>query len=336
MTRDFVWGVLGAAKIGEKVVPALQAGAGMRVGAIASRDEGRARADAERYGVAKAYGAYEALLADPEIDGVYNPLPNDLHVSWSIRAMEAGKHVLCEKPIALTAAEAERLREAQVRTGRLVVEAFMVRHHPQWIEARERVRSGALGELRAIQTAFSFYNDDPTNIRNRPENGGGGLYDIGCYAINTARFLFEAEPERVIGLFDMDPQMGVDRLTSGLMLFSGGRQASFVCSTQLVPTQRVTILGTQARLVVEVPFNAPPDRDLRIVEDPGTDLFGEAAQATVLPATDQYARQAEAFVARVAAGGGADTGPIEDAIANMRVIDALFRSRESGALERVG
>lgn len=335
MTDDFVWGVLGASKIGQKVVPALQAGAGMRVGALAARNRDRAEADCARYGVAKAYASYDALLDDPEIDGIYNPLPNDLHVPWSIRAMDAGKHVLCEKPIALTAEEAQALEEAQARTGRLVVEAFMVRHHPQWIEARARVRSGALGEVRAIQTVFAYHLTDPANIRNRPQNGGGGLYDIGCYAINTARFLFEAEPERAIGLFDMDPAFGTDRLTSGLMQFPGGRQASFVCATQTVPTQRVTVLGTKARLVVEVPFNAPPERDLTLVQDDGADLFGGGAERIVVPATDQYTRQAEAFVRLVREGDPRDPAPIRDAIANMRVIDALFRSRESGALETV-
>lgn len=335
MADDFVWGVLGASRIGEKVVPALQAGRGMRVGALAARDLDRAREHAARYGAPKAYGSWEELLADPEIDGIYNPLPNDLHVPWSIRAMEAGKHVLCEKPIAMSAQEARALREAQARTGKVVVEAFMVRHHPQWIEARERVRSGALGEARAIQTVFAYHLTDPANIRNRPENGGGGLYDIGCYAVNTARFLFDAEPERVLALFDMDPVMGIDRLASGLMLFSGGRQASFVCATQIAPHQRVTVLGTKARLEVVTPFNMPPDREAVLVEDDGTDLFGAGARPTKLAARDQYTAQAEAFVARVRGPGAADFGPIDDAIANMRVLDALFRSRETGTLEAV-
>src|SRR5215213_705480 len=264
MARGVSWGVLSTARIGtEKVIPAMQRGAVSRIDAIASRDLARGQQVAARLGIPKVYGSYEELLADPEIEAVYNPLPNHLHVPWTIKAMEAGKHVLCEKPIALTAHEGRQLIDVRERTGRHVAEAFMVRHHPQWQLARDIAGSGRIGEVRAIQTFFSYFLTDPVNIRNQADIGGGGLYDIGCYAILTARYLFGAEPLRAIGLADKDPTMGTDRLTSGLLEFPGGRQLSFTCATQLVPFQRVQIVGTNGRVEVQIPFNAPPGRPAR-------------------------------------------------------------------------
>ena len=205
MTRKVRWGVLSTAKIGrDHVIPAMQKGEATAIAAIASRDEATARRVAGELGIGTAYGSYEALLADPTIEAIYNPLPNHLHVAWTIKALEAGKHVLCEKPVALDAAQAQLVGEACARTGRLAAEAFMVRHHPQWQKALEIAQSGHLGEVRAIQTLFSYYLDDPANIRNQADIGGGGLYDIGCYAINTARYIFATEPERVVGAFDID------------------------------------------------------------------------------------------------------------------------------------
>src|SRR4051812_226518 len=256
--RKIIWGVLSTAKIGrERVLPGMLKSDQLEIRAIASRDEARARQTATALGIPKAYGSYEALLADPEIEAIYNPLPNHLHVPLTIKALEAGKHVLCEKPIALSADGARQIEEARRNTGLLVAEAFMVRFHPQWQRVREIVRSGRLGEVRVIQTIFSYFLTDPDNIRNRVDVGGGGLYDIGCYAINTARYVFSSEPERVIGLFDIDPKMGTDRLTSGLAEFSGHRHLAFTCSTQLVPCQRVQILGTEGRVEIQIPFNAP-------------------------------------------------------------------------------
>ncbi len=254
------WGVLGVAKIAtEKVVPAIRAAAHCEVVAIASRDTARASAAAAELDIPRAHGSYEALLADPEIDAVYIPLPNHLHVPWTSRAAEAGKHVLCEKPIALNADEARTLLAVRDRTGVRIQEAFMVRTHPQWQRARRMVESGELGEVRAMSGVFSYYNDDPANVRNIASFGGGGLMDIGCYLVNTARFIFAAEPSRVAGTLDIDPRFGVDRQASMVLDFDG-RHAAGVCSTQLQSYQRVQIVGTRGRLEIDIPFNAPADR----------------------------------------------------------------------------
>ena len=329
MTRKVSWGVLGAAKIGlEKVLPAMQRGEVAHVDAIASRDLAKAQAAAKSLGIARAYGSYEELLADPAIEAIYNPLPNELHVPWTIRAMEAGKHVLSEKPIALDADEAQALVAARARTGKLVAEAFMVRHHPQWRRAREIARSGAIGEVRAIQTFFTYRLLDANNIRNKPP-GGGALYDIGCYAILTARYIFGAEPTRVAASLDIDPKFGTDRLASALIEFPGGRRLTFTCATQLPNTQRVTIVGEAGRVEVLVPFNAPTDRPTQIIVDSGVDLVGGGARVEEFPVCDQYALQGDAF-SRAVLGQAPLEFPIEDAIANMRVIDAAFRSAKSG------
>ncbi len=333
MTRKVSWGVLGAAKIGiEKVIPAMQRGEVSRVDAIASRDLAKARRAADGLGVAKAYGSYEELLADPAIEAIYNPLPNELHVSWTIRALEAGKHVLCEKPITLDAAEAGALIEARRRSGKLVAEAFMVRFHPQWRRAREIARSGAIGDVRAIQTFFSYRLTDAENIRNRPP-GGGGLYDIGCYAILTARHVFAAEPTRVVAALEVDPAFGTDRLASALIEFPGGRHLTFTCATQLSAHQRVTIVGETGRVEVAIPFNAPIDRPTRILVDSGADLVGGGARVEEFPVCDQYTLQGDAF-SRAILDEAPLEFPIEDAIANMRVIDAAFRSARNGGWER--
>src|SRR6185437_2701019 len=262
--RKVKWGVLGVAKIAvEKVIPAMQRGEASEITGIASRDEARARAAADTLGIARAFGAYEDLLADPEIEAVYNPLPNELHVPWTLRALAAGKHVLCEKPVALDAGEARQLIEARDRSGRLVAEAFMVRFHPQWRRARELAREGRIGDVRAIQTFFSYRLLDPANVRNRPP-GGGGIYDIGCYAILTARYIFAAEPARVVATLDRDPDFKTDRLASALVEFPGGRHLTFTVGTQLSAHQRVTIVGDEGRIEVMIPFNAPPDRPTEI------------------------------------------------------------------------
>src|SRR5581483_12403383 len=256
MTKKIRWGVLSAANIGiKKVLPAMQRGQLSTVAAIASRDLTRARAAAAQLDIPTAYGSYEELLADTNIDAIYNPLPNQLHVPWTIRAAEAGKHVLCEKPLAMTAVEASSLIAVRERTGVLIGEAFMIRCHPQWLRARQLIDEGRIGALRAVAGFFSYFNTDPANIRNQPECGGGALYDIGCYCIQAARYGFGQEPVRVAGLVERDPQMKTDRLTSALMEFPGG-QAIFTCSTQLVPCQRVQFLGTKGRIEIEIPFNA--------------------------------------------------------------------------------
>jgi predicted dehydrogenase len=331
MSTRLAWGVLSTAKIGvARVIPAMQASQLCRIDAIASRDQAAAERAAGALGIPRAYGSYEALLADPAIEAIYNPLPNHLHVPWTLKALAAGKHVLCEKPIALDAEEAAQLLAARERSGRLVAEAFMVRHNPQWQRARELVRSGAIGDVRAVQTLFSYFQRDPANVRNRADIGGGGLYDIGCYAIATARYVFGAEPLRVAALMERDPDMGIDRLTSALMEFPGGRHLTFSCATQAAPHQRVTILGSTGRIEIPVPFNAPNDRPCRIVIDDGSDLFGGGARTEDFPVADQYALQGDAFV-RAVRGETAWAFPIEDAIANMRAIDATFRAAGTAA-----
>jgi predicted dehydrogenase len=335
MADRVAWGVISTAKIGtEKVIPAMQRSERCRIDAIASRDLATAKRVAAELGIPRAYGSYEELLADPAIEAIYNPLPNHLHVPWSIRALEAGKHVLCEKPVAMNAAEAQTLVAARDRTGRLVAEAFMVRQNPQWQRARELARSGALGEVRAIQTMFTYHLLDPANVRNQAEIGGGGLMDIGCYAILTARYIFGAEPLRVAALIDRDPAMRIDRLTSALIEFPGNRHLTFTCSTQLSPHQRVTIMGTKARLEILIPFNAPNDRPCRIVIDDGRDFHGSGARAEEFPVNDQYALQGDVF-SRAVRGEAALEFPIEDAVRNMRVIDAAFRAGANGAWEAV-
>jgi predicted dehydrogenase len=334
-TQDKIrWGVLGAAGIAlKKVIPAMQKCERATIYALASRDLAKANEAAHGLGVPKAYGTYEELLSDPQVDAIYNPLPNHLHVPWSIRAAEAGKHVLCEKPLSLTRAEAETLLEVRERSGVKIGEAFMVRTHPQWLRVRELVRSGAIGELTAMTAFFSYSNRNPANIRNVLEFGGGGLMDIGCYPINISRFLFHEEPARVSGLIRRDPHMRIDTLTSAILDF-GGRHAAFTCSTQLVPYQRVNVFGTTSRIEIEIPFNAPIDRPTRIIIDNGADLFGGGARVEELPTCDQYTIQGDAF-SRAIQDDTEVPVPLEDAIANMAVIEAVFKSAESARWEPV-
>ena len=319
------WGVISTAKIGvEKVIPAMQQGEASEIVAIASRDGEKAKQTASLLGIPKSYGSYEELLADPEIEAIYNPLPNHLHVPWSVKAAEAGKHVLCEKPLALTAEEAQTLLDARDRTGVLITEAFMVRAHPQWLRVRELVREGRIGKLRAVQGAFSYMNRDPENIRNMADIGGGGVYDIGCYPTVIARYLFEAEPNRVAAIVERDPEMKTDRLTSALLDFDRG-QASWVCSTQLVPYQRMQVFGTTGRIEVEIPFNAPPDAPTRIFIDDGSALGGANAVVEEFPVTDQYTVQGDLF-SRAVRDGESVEFPLENAVTNMRILEALLRA----------
>ena len=293
------------------------------VTAIASRDLAKARQAAAALGIPKAYGSYEALLDDPEIEAVYNPLPNDLHVPWSMRAAERGKHVLCEKPIALSSREALALVAARDLAGVLVQEAFMVRHHPQWQAALAVVESGRIGTVRATVGAFSYFNDDPANIRNVVAAGGGGLMDIGCYLVHTARMIFCREPARAIALVDRDPRFGTDRVTSMMLDFEPAH-AIGTCSTQLAPFQQVHILGTAGRIEIEIPFNAPIDRPCRVLVD-GTPLD--------LPVCDQYTIQAD-LLSRAIRERAPAPYPLEDSVKNMAVIEALFRSASSGRWEQ--
>jgi predicted dehydrogenase len=327
------WGILSTALIGtQKVIPGMRKSRALVILGLASRELPRAQGVAAELGIERAYGSYEAMLADPDIEAVYNPLPNHLHVPLTLAAARAGKHVLCEKPMALNAADLEALRPYAGKVH--IREAFMVRHHPQWIETRELVRSGAIGALRLIQVGFSYFNDDPANIRNRADVGGGALYDIGCYAIVAARWFFEADPQRAIATMDLDPAFGTDRCTSGLLDFGAGRQLAFSVATQAVPYQRVQLLGTRGRIEIEIPFNAPQDAPCHYRVDDGRRLDGSGARTTTLPVADQYHLQAEAF-SRAVRHEPPGPAALEDAIWNMRTIDALFRSSKSGGFERV-
>lgn len=320
------WGVLSTAKIArEKVVPGMQKGQLCDVVAIASREPDRARQVADALGVQRAYGSYEALLADTGVDAIYNPLPNHLHVPMTLEALRAGKHVLCEKPIALSAAEARGLAQAAAAAPHLnVMEAFMYRFHPQWRRAKALVDAGVLGEVRTIQTLFTYFNADPANIRNCAATGGGGLMDIGCYPISQARFLLGREPARVLGRLEFDPAFGTDRACSAILDF-GDATATFTVSTQMSPFQRVQIVGTAGRVEIEIPVNAPPDRTTRLWVRRGEEVAEE-----VFDVCDQYALQGDAFSRTVLDGTPAPV-PLADAVGNMRVIDAVVESHRAAA-----
>ncbi|MFN0121186.1 MAG: Gfo/Idh/MocA family protein [Blastocatellia bacterium] len=320
------WGILSTSKFARtKIIPAMKHCAHAEITALASRDLARSQAEAAEMGIARAYGSYEELLADPEIQVIYNPLPNHLHVPWSIRALEAGKHVLCEKPIGLTAAEGQQLLDAARRHPHLkVMEAFMFRHHPQWQRAKEIVEAGGVGRLRTIHSFFSYHNMDAGNIRNKADIGGGGLMDIGCYNISLSRFIFGAEPARVVATVEHDPDFGTDRLVSGLLDFGAGT-ATFTCSTQLSPYQRVNIYGTEGRVEIEIPFNAPPDKPCRMWHQRGAEI-----QEIVFDVCDQYTIQGDLFSLAILNDTSVPT-PLEDAVANMKVLEAIVESGKTGA-----
>ena len=319
------WGVLSTANIGtEKVIPSMQLGKYCRVTAIASRKLEKAQEVARRLGIEKAYGSYEELLTDSDIDAVYIPLPNHLHVPWAIKALNAGKHILCEKPISFHAAEAQELLDVAKKFPKLkVMEAFMYRHHPQWKWVKQKIVEGKIGELRTIQSFFSYYNIDSNNIRNKADIGGGGLMDIGCYCISLSRFIFEAKPWRVCSIMEEDPKFKIDRLTSGILEFVNGT-STFTIATQLVPYQRVNIFGTKGRIEIEIPFNAPPDRRCKVWYG-----VGIKTEEVTMEICDQYTIQGDLFSLAVLEDREVPV-PLEDAVENMQVIDALIYSAKSG------
>jgi predicted dehydrogenase len=327
------WGILGAAKIARQaVIPAMLKAPYCELSeviAIASRDLTKAQAAAQAHGIAKAYGSYDALLADATIDAVYIPLPNHLHVPFSILALQAGKHVLCEKPIALSAHEADQLASTAAQHPQLkVMEAFMYRHHPQWHWARQVVREGRIGDVRTIDSCFYFDDDDPAGILHHAECGGGCLMDIGCYPVSLSRFLFRAEPVRALARFVDDPEHDVDQSVSGILEFDQG-VATFTCSTRLAPFQRVSVFGTRGRMELELPFNPPVDRPTRACLEVDGSL-----ERIEFDVCDQYGIQADGFSRAILENTEAPT-PIGDAVANMRVIDALVRSSRAGKWERL-
>lgn len=319
------WGILSTAKIGrEKVIPAMQKGQYCEVAAIASRNAEQAREVAAKLNIPKYHGSYGALLNDPSIDAVYIPLPNHLHVDWALKCIAAGKHVLCEKPIGLSSAEAEKLLNAAMQNPHLkIMEAFMYRFHPQWVHAKKLVTDGSIGELKTIQSFISYFNNDPNNIRNHKEMGGGGMMDIGCYNISLSRFLFDKEPTRVMAIAEYDPQLQTDRLTSGILDFETGT-STFTCSMQLAPYQRVHIFGTTGRIEIEIPFNAPPDKDTTIWLH-----TKEGSQSFVFDAVDQYTIQGDLFSKAILEDTPIPT-PLKDAVNNMKVMEAVFKSAERG------
>ena len=325
MPETVRWGILSPAKIGtQKVIPAIQRAERCEVVAIASRDEVRAGESADVLGIPRAHGSYEALLADPDVDAVYIPLPNHLHAEWAIAAARAGKHVLCEKPLALTAAEAGTMISACSDAGVLLMEAFMYRLHPSWVAVRELVAAGRIGKLRTVQSWFSYFNDDPANIRNILETGGGALYDIGCYNVNLSRMLFGAEPTRVQASIERDPVGGTDVLTSAILGFPSGGVAAFTCATRTETDQRVHVYGTEGRISVGIPFNIPPDLPTHVFVTAGGDPpVAPATETLTFEPRDQYTVQAEAFAAAILDGAPLPT-PIEDAVGNLRVIERIF------------
>ncbi len=334
MAKKVKWGILGAASIARRrVVPAMAQCEFAEVAAVASRSLGKSQEFAREFAIPKAYGSYDELLADPEIEVIYNPLPNHLHVEWSIRAASRGKHVLCEKPIARTVAEAMRLLEARDEYGVIIGEAFMVRTHPQWLRTQEIVRSGQIGKLRSVTGFFSYFNIEPENVRNSAEYAGGALMDIGCYPVKCSRFIFGEEPRRVIACIERDPSFQTDRTTSAILDFPTG-QSIFTVSTQLVYYQRMQFLGTTGRVDVEIPFNAPTDKPCRVFVDDGKNLYGGASQVTEsLPICNQFTIQADLFSKAVRGEGGVPN-PMEDAVCNTAVLEALFRSAQTGQWER--
>jgi predicted dehydrogenase len=313
------WGVLSTSKFAQtKIIPAVKNCQHAEFTAIASRNLDSATEAAERHGIVKAYGTYEELLADVDVDAIYNPMPNHMHVEWSIKALEAGKHVLCEKPIGLSLAEGQRLLDAAKQYPTLkVMEAFMYRFHPQWQRAKQLVDAGEIGSLRTIQSFFSYFNTDANNIRNKADIGGGAMMDIGCYNVSLSRFIFGAEPKHVLAVAEFDPEFKTDRLASGILQFENGT-ATFTCSTQLSPYQRVNIFGTEGRIEIEIPFNAPPDKPCRMWVQRGAEI-----EEITFDICDQYTIEFDLFSLAVLNDTPVPT-PLEDAVANMKVIEAVF------------
>jgi len=333
MTKKVHWGILSTASIAERrVLPAMLACEHAELTAIASRSLDKAKAVAAKFRIPKAYGSYDELFNDPEVEVIYNPLPNHLHVEWSIRAASHGKHVLCEKPISRDVVEARRLLQSRNDYRVKIGEAFMVRTHPQWLRTAELVQNGRIGKPRSVLGYFSYFNVDPANVRNIADNAGGALMDIGCYPIKTSRFVLGEEPLRVFASIDRDPNFKTDRLTSAILEFPSA-QSVFTCSTQMVNYQRMQFFGDTGRIEIEIPFNAPPDRPTRIFIDDGRELYGNAsAVIETFPVANQFTIQADLF--SIAIRNNTEVpNPLEDAICNMAVIDALFRSAHTGRWE---
>ena len=322
------WGILSTAKIGRKnVIPAMQQCTQAEVKGIASRNLEDAKNTANELGIPLAFGSYQAMLESPEIDAVYIPLPNHLHLEWILKSLDAGKHVLCEKPLVLKTQDIDAIREKAKEKGRKVGEAFMVKTAPQWLKAKEIIQSGSIGRLKSIHGFFSYFNDDPKNIRNNPAYGGGGLWDIGCYPITLSRFILEEEPLVVFGVAEKDPDFQVDRVFSGLLSFPSCA-STFTASTQMVPYQRMQFFGTEKMLELQIPFNAPIDAPSLILLHSGSKEDADAEQI-IVPASNQYTIQGDAFSRAIMENTDVPVS-LQDTLDNTKIILALLESASSG------
>ena len=325
-------GLIGAGRnTRERHLPGFQKIAGVEVVAVANRSRESGQVVADSFNIPTVYDNWRDLLEDPTIDAVCIGTWPYMHSTLTLAALDKGKHVLCEKPIALTSAEAQKLVDARDRTGKLITEAFMVKHNPQWLKVRELIEAGRIGDMKAIQCFFSYYNVDGDNIRNKAEIGGGSVMDIGCYPITTSRWVFGEEPRRVFGFVDRDPKFKTDSMTSAILDFPSGR-CVFTCSTQLTARQRIAFYGTKGRIEIEIPFNAPDQRPARIFLDLEGSLYGDGIETISFPVCDQYGLQGDDF-SRCLLNNEKPAIPLEDAVKNMRVIEALFRSGETGSWE---
>lgn len=328
----FRWGILSTARIArEQMIPALQASDNGVVFALASRDGAKAREVAARFGIPHAFDSYEGLLASAEVDGVYIPLPTSQHVEWAIKAADAGKHVLVEKPLGLKAGEIAEVIAARDRNKVQICEAFMVVYHPQWIKVRDLVQQGAIGRLRHVQGAFSYFNVDPQNMRNRPELGGGALPDIGVYPTVSTRFVTAREPLRIRANVEFDKTFGTDSY-SNIWADFGDFDLTFYVSTQMALRQFMVFHGDKGFIEVHAPFNAG------LYEHHRVELHNSThSEATVyrFPGAQQYKLEAEAF-ARAARGGQERVFTLEESVLNQKVIDAIFAAGKSGDWQEVG
>lgn len=317
------WGILSTANIAcEKVIPAIHACTSSDVHGIASRDAAQAKRYAEKLSIEQSYGSYEELLADPNIDAIYNPLPNHLHVNWTLKAIAAGKHVICEKPIALNAAEAKQLNVALLAAPHIkVMEAFMYRFHPQWQKAKQIIDKGLIGSINHIDAHFSFFNADPSNVRNQSGIGGGSLMDVGCYCISAARYLLDLQPKRVLACMINDSVFNIDKHCTGMLDF-GSATATFNSSMQSQAAQQVCIYGEQGMLRLASPFYQSTLQTTQLILQQGDDT-----QTYEFAPCDQYANQIDAFANAIKQQQSVPT-PLYDAIANMQVIDALVLSHQ--------
>ena len=325
MDKKINWGILSTAYIAtEAVIPAMINSKYCNIKGIASRSYDKAKKVAKQFNIPKSFGSYQELLADKEIEAVYIPLPNHMHVPWAIKALEAGKHVLLEKPVALSSTEAQTLLDKSLKYPQLkIMEAFMYRFHPQWVKVKELISNGTIGNLKTIQSSFSFFEDDTNSIVNNKELGGGSLMDIGCYPISLSRYLFNSEPKSVSASIEYDPAFKTDILALGILEFEKG-SSNFFSATQVAENQNVKIFGAKAFIEMEIPFNPPTDKKTRIIIN-----RDEEKEVIEFDICDQYTIQADLFSTAIIENKQVPT-PLQDAINNMKVIERLIESDKAG------